>query len=99
MEIHNKFRSMSKLRSEYPGSFFISALIPCPMDKIQWHSSTTMVVNLGVKDFGNFEFQFVINSDWQGWGLNMIRNQIWSCWFQYGNMENWVYSVEDVWKP
>ena len=25
-----------------------------------------MVVNLGVKDFGNFKFQFIINSDWQG---------------------------------
>jgi len=29
----------------------------------------TMVVNLGVKDFGNFGFWFIIDSDWQGWGF------------------------------
>src|SRR5882724_9174733 len=51
-----------------------------------------MLVNLGVKDFGNFKFWFIINSDWQGWGLNTIRNQIWSCWIQHREMENWVYS-------
>ena len=33
VEFHNKFRSMSELRSEDPGSFFVSALIPCPTDK------------------------------------------------------------------
>ena len=57
-----------------------------------------VVVNLGVKDFRNFEFWFIMNSDWWGWGLNMIRNQIRSCWFQHGNMENQVYSVETVQK-
>jgi len=33
VELHNKFGSMSKLGSKDPGSFFISATIPCPMDK------------------------------------------------------------------
>jgi len=55
-----------------------------------------MVVNLGVEDFRHFEFWFVINSDWHGWGLNTIGDQISSFWFQHGNMENWVYSAETV---
>src|SRR5882724_5797218 len=38
---------------------------------------------LSILDFGDFECQFIINNDWQGWGLNMIGNQIWSCWFQH----------------
>jgi len=63
VEIHNEFGSMSKFRSEYPGSFFISALIPCPTDKIQLLAGMMTVVNLGVKDFREFEFWFVINND------------------------------------
>ena len=58
----------------------------------------TSVVNLGVKDFGDFEFRFIIDNDWWGWGLNPIRNWIQSCWFQHGKMENWVYSMETVQK-
>jgi len=58
----------------------------------------TLVVNLGVENFGDFKFQFIIDNDWRGWGLNSIRIWIWSCWFQHGDMENQVYSVETVWK-
>jgi len=50
---------MSKLRSKDPGGFFISALIPCPMDEIQQLAGTMSVVNLGVKDFGDLKFQFI----------------------------------------
>ena len=57
-----------------------------------------MVVNLGVEDFGNFKFQFIINNDWPGWGLNKIRNQIQSCWFQHRDVENQVYRTETVQK-
>jgi len=56
------------------------------------------VVDLGVKDFGDFEFQSIIDSDWWGWGLNVFWNQIQSFWFQHGNMENQVYSMETVQK-
>src|SRR5882724_4359017 len=98
MEVHNKFGSMSEFRSKYPGSFFINALIPCPTDKIQELPGTMTVVSLGVEGFRNFQFQFVIDSDWQGWGLNAIRNLIQSCWFQHANMEKQVYSVETVQK-
>jgi len=56
------------------------------------------VVKLGVKDFGDFKFRFIINSDWQRWGLNTIGNWIQSFWFQHGNMENQVYSMETVQK-
>ena len=57
-----------------------------------------MVVNLVVKDFGDFEFQFIVDYDWWGWGLNIIGNWNQGCWFQLGNMENWVYSVKTVHK-
>jgi len=42
------------------------------------------VVNLGVEDFGDLEFWFIIDNDWWVWGLKDIRDQIQSCWF---NME------------
>src|SRR5882724_4406577 len=45
----------------------------------------------GVDNFGDFKFRLVIDNDWQGWGLNVIGNWIRSCWFQHGDMENWVY--------
>ena len=96
MEIRNEFGSMSYFRSEYPGSFFISALITCPVDKIQYFAGSLMVVNLGVEDFGDFEFWFVIDNNWWGWRLNMIRDWVWDCWFQHGYMKNWVYSAETV---
>ena len=56
------------------------------------------VVNLGVEDFRDFEFRFIVDNDWQGWGLNLIGNWIWSCWFQHQDVEDWVYSAETVWK-
>jgi len=56
------------------------------------------VVNLGIKDFRDFEFRLVIDNDWQGWGLNTIGIQIWSCWFQHWYVEDQVYSMETVWK-
>src|SRR5882724_9496659 len=58
----------------------------------------TVIVNLGVEYFRDFEFGFIINSDWQRWGLNAIRDRIRSRWFQHGNMEYRIYSTETVWK-
>jgi len=87
---------MSEFRSEYPRGFFVSTLITCPMDKTQQFAGTMAVVNLRVEYFGNFKFWFIINSDWQQWGLNVIRNRIRSCWFQHGNMEYRVYSTKTV---
>jgi len=56
----------------------------------------TLVVNLGVEDFGDFKFRFIVNNDWRGWGLNSIGDRIRSCWFQHGDVENRVYSSETV---
>ena len=56
------------------------------------------VVNLGVKDFGDFELWFIIDNDWQGWGLNVIGNWIWSFWFQHKDVEYRMYSAETVWE-
>ena len=57
-----------------------------------------MVVNLGVKDVGDFKFQFITDNDWQGKGLNVIGDWIQSCQFTHGDVEKWVYSAETVWK-
>ena len=56
------------------------------------------VVNPGVKDFRDFEFQFIVNNDWHGWGLKAIGNWIQSFWFQHRDVEYWVYSTETVCK-
>ena len=65
MEIGNEFQSVTKFGSQDSGSFFISALITSPMDKIEEFSGMTLIVNLGIEDFGNFEFGFIINCNWQ----------------------------------
>jgi len=57
----------------------------------------TSVVNLGVKDFGDFKFRFIIDNDGRV-GLNYIGNWIRSCWFQHRDVEYQVYGMEAVWK-
>jgi len=89
VEIHNEFGSMSDFGSKDPGSFFVSALILSNgQDTIA--CSTTSVVNLGVEDFGIFEFWFIVNNDWRRWELNSIWNQIRVAGF---NIEMWILGV------
>jgi hypothetical protein len=57
-----------------------------------------MIVNLGVKDFRNFKFQFSIDFDWRRRRLDMVRNGVWSCDFELGNMEDRMYSAHGVQK-
>jgi hypothetical protein len=57
-----------------------------------------MIINLGVKDFGNFKFQFSINFDRRRRRLDTVRNGVWSCDFELGNMEDRMYSTHGVQK-
>jgi len=51
----------------------------CPQYPVQWTrynslQGTMLVVNLGVEDFGDFEFQLVIDNNRWGWGCVMSHN-------------------------
>ena len=96
MEVHNEFGNISKFGSEYPESFLVGAFVTCPTDKIQEFAGMTAVVNLGIQDFRYLEFGFVLDSDGWWWGLNSVRDRVWKCWFQHGDMENRVYSMETI---
>ena len=42
----------------------------------------SVVVNFGIKDFGDFVFEFSFDFN-QRWGrLGVVRNFIWDCWFE-----------------
>src|SRR5467141_824584 len=56
----------------------------------------TSIVYLGIEDFGNFEFGFIINCNRQRCRLDSIGDRIGGCWFQHQDVENWVYSAETV---
>jgi len=96
VKIQDKFRSMSKFRCKDPRGFFVSAFVTSPADKVKEFAGTTSVVNLGIEDFGNFEFGFVVNCNRRRWGLNSIGNWVRSCWFQHRDVEYRVYSAETV---
>ena len=83
---------------EYSRGFLVGAFIACPSDRVEEFSGTMSVIDLGVKNLRDFKFGFIINSDGQRQRLNSFREQVWECWFQHGDMENWVYSMETVWK-
>ena len=83
MEIGNRFQGMTEFGSEDPGSFFISAFITSSMDKVEKFSGVMLIVNLGIKDFRNFKFRFIIDCNWRRWGLDLVGNQVGGCWFQH----------------
>src|SRR5882672_6580797 len=83
VKIRDKFRSISKFGCKDPRGFFVSAFVTSPADKVKEFSGTSSVVNLGIEDFGNFEFGFVADCNWRRWGLDSIRDQIGGCWFQH----------------
>ena len=82
MKIRNEFGSISELIGIDPRGFFISAFITCPSDKIL-KLAMTSVVNLGIKDVGDFEFGLVFDNERRVQRLNPIQYWIWECWFQH----------------
>jgi len=45
---------MSEFRCKYPRSFFASAFIACPLDKVEEFAGTASVVNLGIENLRDF---------------------------------------------
>ena len=74
---------MTEFRSQDPGIFFIGALVTSPMDKVEKLAGTMSIVNLGIKDFRDFKFGFIVNCNWWRWGLDSIGNRVGGCWFQH----------------
>lgn len=56
----------------------------------------TTIVNLGVKDFRNFKFQFSVDFNRRRRRLDMVRNGVRSCNFELGHMEDRMYSTHGV---
>ena len=53
-------------------------------------------INLRVKDFLNFIFNFSINLNWRWQRLNSIRNGAWVREFELGDMEDRVHGFHSV---
>jgi len=60
-EVRDQFQNMSEFGCEDSRGFFISAFGSCPADKVKEFSDATVIVNLGVKNLGDFNFRFIIN--------------------------------------
>ena len=65
MEIRNEFGGVPELIGIDARGFLVSAFIACPSDEILKLAATS-VVNLGIEDFGDFEFGLVFNN--KRWG-------------------------------
>jgi len=86
---------MSEFRCKDP-NFFVGEFIACPLDQVENFTGMASVVYLGVKNLRDFKFGFIVNND--GWRqrLNSFMDWVQECWFQHGDVENWVYRTETV---
>ena len=62
MEVGDDFKSVAKFRCWEPGGFVLHTFISGPLDKVL-ELTLAMLVDLGVKDFGDLVFGFAINDD------------------------------------
>ena len=69
---------MSEFRCKEPRSFFVSAFIALPLDKVEKFTGMASVVNLGVENLEDFKFGFVINNDGRQ-RLNSFRDWAQEC--------------------
>ena len=56
------------------------------------------IVNFRIKNCGDFEFRFVVDSNRWGWRLKPIRYWVRMCWFQHRDVKNWVNGPKAVWE-
>ena len=87
----NEFGGMIKLHGKEPQSFFIGTCVSSPVDKIEELAGTPSPINLRVKDFLNFIFDFSIDLNQRWRSLNSIRNGAWVGEFELGDMEDGVH--------
>ena len=62
MEVGDNFKCIAKFRCWEPGGFILSTFVSRPLDKVL-KLTLAMLVDLGVKDFGDLIFGFTINDD------------------------------------
>ena len=92
----DEFRGMIKFSGKKPQSFFIGTCITSPADKIQELAVTPSPINLRVKDFLDFIFDFSVDLDWRQQRLNSIWNGAWVGEFELGHMEDGVDGFHSV---
>ena len=92
----DEFRGVVKLCGKEPRSFFVSTGISSPVDKVEELEVTPSPINLRVKDFLDFIFDFSINLDWRRQRLNSIQNGAWVGEFKLGDMEDGVYGFHSI---
>ena len=62
MEVGDDFKCIAKFRCWEPGGFVLTTFVSGPLDKVL-KLTLAMLVDLGVKDFGDLIFRFNINDD------------------------------------
>ena len=92
----DKFGGVIEFSGKKPRSFFVSTCITSPADKVQELAVTPSPINLRVKDFLDFIFDFSIdlNQRWQR--LDPIQNGAQVGEFELGDVEDGVHRFHSV---
>ena len=92
----DEFRGVIEFSGKKPQSFFISTCVTSPADKVQELAVTPSPINLRVKDFLDFIFDFSVDLDWRQQRLDPIWNGAWVGEFKLGDMEDRVHGFHSV---
>ena len=87
----DEFGGVIKFSGKKPQSFFIGTCVTSPVDKVQELAVTPSPINLRVKDFLNFIFDFSVDLNWRWWRLHPIWNGAWVGEFELGDVEDGVH--------
>ena len=87
----DEFGGMVKLRGKEPQSFFVGTGISSPVDKVEELAVTPSPINLRVKDFLDFIFDFSVDLDQRWRRLNSVQNCAWVGEFKLGDVEDGVH--------
>ena len=87
---------MIKFCGKKPQSFFIGTCVTSPVDKVEELAVMPSPINLRVKDFLNFVFDFSINLDQRQRRLNSVQNSAWMGEFELGDMEDGMHRLHRV---
>ena len=92
----DEFGGVIKLCGKEPRSFFVGTCITSPADKVQELAVTPSPINLRVKDFLNFIFNFSVNLDQRQQRLDPIWNGARVGEFELGDVEDGVHRFHSV---
>ena len=86
---------MFEFRGRDPQGFFFSSFVFSPLGEVL-QLAFVLLVELGVKDFGDLVFGFTVNVDWRQRWLDVVWDGVWSCWFEDRNMKDRVDRSEGI---